>query len=497
MSRVAELAQRALEHRVGDRTTAHRLGIRVRGTRPQHALDQPLHAAARERLQAAGGLGVARGERCEHRLGHGRAERRRVALLLGRGAGAPQLVRRGRLTRRPRHLGQQPAAAPLPQLGGEQRPHVVDERRRLHRVAFLVGRAERQEQDLLRPRDRRVEQVALAREHVLAAFEHEPARLREADPRRIVEERLRLGVQREHALLQPAHEHRTEPPRPDRQRVRHQHRALHRPLAHGHPGERFEQLVGRPGERGIVGRQLAQILGGGAQRRGRAARRTRPRARAPPRRAGAARSRWRRPPRRARRETPPAPRPPPWRVRRALPRLRGSDAARLAGSRDLVAAHMSVECVGEVRVGEPAGRAQPRQQVRGSASRQRRTRRRHHARAQTRVAQLRPAVEADRHAVRLEHLREHLGGRDAAAHEHRDVLRQHPVAHQLEHLGGDELGLGALAARLQQPHRAVRRRPAARRARTAAARDGAARHARPARSAPSGRAGARGGRPAA
>ena len=33
----------------------------------------------------------------------------------------------------------------------------------------------------------------------------------------------------------------------------------------------------------------------------------------------------------------------------------------------------------------------------------------------------------------------------------------HAVAHQLEHLGGDQLGLGALAARLQQPHRPVRR----------------------------------------
>ena len=31
------------------------------------------------------------------------------------------------------------------------------------------------------------------------------------------------------------------------------------------------------------------------------------------------------------------------------------------------------------------------------------------------------------------------------------------VAHQLEHLGADELGLRALAARLEQPHRAVRR----------------------------------------
>ena len=50
-----------------------------------------------------------------------------------------------------------------------------------------------------------------------------------------------------------------------------------------------------------------------------------------------------------------------------------------------------------------------------------------------------------------------------------------PVAQQLEHLGADQLGLGALAAGLEQPDGAVGRDAAARRARTARARGGAAR----------------------
>ena len=62
----------------------------------------------------------------------------------------------------------------------------------------------------------------------------------------------------------------------------------------------------------------------------------------------------------------------------------------------------------------------------------------------------------DRDPVGAEDLREQRGAA-VAAHEHRDLLRRHAVAHQLEHLGADDLRLGALAARLQQPHRAVGR----------------------------------------
>ena len=70
----------------------------------------------------------------------------------------------------------------------------------------------------------------------------------------------------------------------------------------------------------------------------------------------------------------------------------------------------------------------------------------------------------ERHAPRVPD-RDPVGAEDLGeqrraarpADEHRDLLRRDAVAHQLEHLGADELRLGALAAGLQQPHRAVGR----------------------------------------
>ena len=80
--------------------------------------------------------------------------------------------------------------------------------------------------------------------------------------------------------------------------------------------------------------------------------------------------------------------------------------------------------------------------------------------------------------VAREHLREQRVGARVAAQQHRDLGRLDPLAHQLEHRGADQLGLGTLAARLEQPDRAVRRPPRRRRARTASARGDAAPAAR-------------------
>ena len=121
---------------------------------------------------------------------------------------------------------------------------------------------------------------------------------------------------------------------------------------------------------------------------------------------------------------------------------------------------MRLERVGGVRVGQAAGRPQPGQHVGGGAAGQRGARGGEHAGAEPGAAERDPALEAHRHAVALEHLAEHAGLGRPAAHEHGDVLGQDARAGQLEDLGGHELRLGALAARLQQPHRAVRR-PAA------------------------------------
>ena len=485
---------------MGDRSAAHRLRIRLRAPRPQHAVDEPADAAAGEGLQPAGGLGLARGEDSERGRGRGRAERRRLRAVLGGGAGPAQLVRRGRGAGRPRDVRQQPPPAPLPQLVGEQRADLVHERRGERRVALLVGRAEGEEQDLLGPRDRRVQQVPLAREHVLVARQHEPAGTGEARARGVVEERLGDRVPRERALLEAADEDGAEAAGTDLERVGHQHRARRAGPAHRHVGERGEDVGRRADERRVGCRQAAQLGGGGAQaRRRRGRRRPRPgRARLPP--AGAERSRSSPPPRRSHpgtRPLRPRPRPRACRAPRGAPRTHrvprrarpragrpaglrrvvrrplparpvdrgrrarlvepGERGARLGRGLELGSADADLEPVGGAGIREPAWGAQPGQQVGGGAARKRRAGRGEDSGAESRPGERDAAVEADRHAVVLEHLRRHLGLGGAAAHEHRDVVGQHAGAGQLQHLGGDELGLGALAARLEQPDRPVGR----------------------------------------
>ena len=135
-----------------------------------------------ERLEPARGLALARARAPPARprapggpsgagIGRRSAGRERAA----------QLERRGRRARRPRDLGQQPASAALPQLVGVERAHVVDERRRAA-ADRPPRRSERHDRksDLLRPRHARVEQVAVAREHVLVRREARARRPRPA-----------------------------------------------------------------------------------------------------------------------------------------------------------------------------------------------------------------------------------------------------------------------------------------------------------------------------
>ena len=188
--RVLQPPQRRLQHRVGPRAAAHRVGVGRHPRRVQQRLDQPPHPAGRERLELPRALGPPRVELRQHRLADRRGQRRRVGLVARRGLGALELARRRRLARRPGDLGQQPPPALLPQLVGEQRPHVVEERRRHQRLALLVRRPPGQEQHLLRPRDARVEQRALAVEHVLVERQPQPRRHAQRAPRVVVEERL-------------------------------------------------------------------------------------------------------------------------------------------------------------------------------------------------------------------------------------------------------------------------------------------------------------------
>ena len=208
------------------------LGVGRHAPRPQQALDEPAHAAGGERLELPRALGAPRGELRQHGRADRRGQPRRLGLRARRRLRAPQLARGRRLARRPRHLGQQPAPALRPQLVGEQRPHVVEERRGDQRLALLVGRAPGQEQHLLRARDAGVEQRALAVEHVLVQRQPQPRRRGQPAPRVVVEERLGHRPLRELGVLEPAHEDGAEAPRADLERVGEQHALGRVALAH-------------------------------------------------------------------------------------------------------------------------------------------------------------------------------------------------------------------------------------------------------------------------
>ena len=246
---------------MAERAAPHRLGVRVdragrRTCSISHLTGQPANVSSPRADSRSRCASVARTTGSS-----GRVERRGRRALLGGRLRAAQLVRRRRLGRRPGDLGQQPAAAALPQLVREQRAHVVQERRRLLRPALLVGAAEREEQHLLGARHAGVEQPALARQRVLVAGQDEPRGLRQLRPGAVVQERLRDRPLRQLALLQAAHEHGPEAARADRQRVGEQDARRRRGVAVADldGGERLEQLLRLAGERGIGGRELGQL----------------------------------------------------------------------------------------------------------------------------------------------------------------------------------------------------------------------------------------------
>ena len=142
------------------------------------------------------------------------------------------------------------------------------------------------------------------------------------------------------------------------------------------------------------------------------------------------------------------------RQRPRRPLARGRSGVGLLGP-----AHARLQRVDLRRAGlDHPRRAQPREQVLRATARQRRASARQHAGAQPRAGQRDPPRPRHLDPVRAEHLREQRR-RARPAQEHRDVLRRDPVAHQLQHLGADDLRLGALAAGLEQPHRTVGRPP--------------------------------------
>ena len=445
---------------------SQRTGHPAKASRPR-ADSRSRAASSRQHLQASTG-GAERG-------GSG-------ALARGRPR-ATQLVRGRRLGRRPGDLGEQTPPAAGPQLVGEQRADVVEERRRLLRTALLVRAAERQEQHLLRARDA-ARRTASARARACPRGAASTSPEATASAARAPSSRNGSGCGRRGSS--PSCRPHTKTARKRRARIasgsasstpgapsatgsgpsRTSTAASASSSSAGPPAsagsasasrvssptaprssaaarasasasgastsarrtcgrgpDRFGLGEQRREERPAVGRgrgervELGEV---GPPRRSQSRRASRA-VRCPSRRtATSSRSASAAP--QLRRVTDPL---------RSVPSLAGA-AASLPGVRSQVTTSCAVPDRGAQRGQRPAGPSR-------AASGERRA-----------------ALAGDRDAVAAEHLGEEVGG-EAAADEHRDVLARHPVAQQLEHGRADQLGLGALAAGLEQPDGAVGR----------------------------------------
>jgi hypothetical protein len=115
--------------------------------------------------------------------------------------------------------GEQPPAPLVPQRVVEQGPDILEKRRRLDRIAFLVRRTPREEEHLRRTRSAQIEEEALLVEDVLLRPQPDAGYRRERPAIVVAEKRLGTWPQGKRAVLQPAHEDRPEPPGSDGHRV--------------------------------------------------------------------------------------------------------------------------------------------------------------------------------------------------------------------------------------------------------------------------------------
>ena len=222
-----------------ERAARERVGVGLEPVGLELALDQPVHRAGGERLQRAGRdrpRGDARGPAP---VGQD-PRRRRIAepgAAIADPAPAPVDRCEGLRDARSRSVGacstlhttsaSSRRAALLAPVGREQLGDVLEERRRDHDVAVLIGAAVAESDPLGRARDARVQQVALAVERVgrPAAARgplRAPARAGVVVEERVAGDGLRT---RELPLAQAGDEHPPEAPGADRQRLGDQHRA--------------------------------------------------------------------------------------------------------------------------------------------------------------------------------------------------------------------------------------------------------------------------------
>ena len=192
------------------------------------ALDQPLDRAVGVATRARRPTGSRRWRTCASAtspsdpLGERRARRRPAAAAAAHATGparARSAPGRGSQTTSASSRRARRSLQPLV----EQLGDVGHERRRQRQVALLVGAAVAEHDPLGRPRDARVEQVALAVERVVARSQPQPEHAASSRRQLVGQERVGRAGERELALLQPAHEHGPEAPRADLERLGEHH----------------------------------------------------------------------------------------------------------------------------------------------------------------------------------------------------------------------------------------------------------------------------------
>ncbi len=130
-------------------------------------------------------------------------------------------LRRGRARRGRLDGTERPAQALLAERRLEQVADVVHEQRARGRVAVVVGDVPAEHEQLLRARDRRVQQVALGRQRIERLAEQQPRGFREASALVLAEQLRWARAGREHVLLQRAYEQGPDAPRAQRERIEH------------------------------------------------------------------------------------------------------------------------------------------------------------------------------------------------------------------------------------------------------------------------------------
>ncbi len=343
-------------------------------------------------------------------------------------------------------LREQPLAEAVDQVVDEQRPQ-----RRLAVVGRVVPAGA---QPARRPRAERVEEVALGVQRLARLAQHEPRSLRELAALGAREKRLLALRGGERALLQADDEERAHAPRAQRQGVADQHRVG---LARRAPAR-------RPRARAPPRPPPGPARASGQRAPARAARARRARLTQHGGRPGVEQRRLAPPRRREerleltldafeQRRTPLARRllEPVERVERpvrVLPAL-----ARDRKVTDPLSAQLALEAVDELAALDDAGDPQPADQIGRAAAQQCGAQQREQPAAERRVGEALAPRRRVRDAEEVEQRRQQRADRRGSTRQHRDLAGRAARGEQPRDLRGDQLGLGALVAALEQRDR--------------------------------------------